>query len=167
MKVAINDANILIDFFKIGLLEELLTLNLEMHTTDLVVNEVTRIPSQKVEIEKLIGEGKLLVNSFNIDDLQIIISRSQNNGGVSIQDCSIWYWAEINSAILLTGEKKLRKLAQSNGVEVHGSLWLLDELLIQNILNKMEACQAVKRLVETNNRLPKDECQKRISSWCL
>lgn len=166
MRIAVNDANILIDFVKIGLLEELLTLNLEMHTTDLIINEVYKIPSQRVKIEQLINEGKLIVDSFDIIQLQNIISKSQSNGGVSIPDCSIWYWAKNNNAILLTAEKKLRKLAQAESIEVHGSLWLLDELLSQNILNKVNACQAIRKLVETNDRLPKRECEKRIILWC-
>lgn len=166
MKVAISDANILIDLFNIDLLETFVKLNLEINTTDFVMKEVDKIPEQKAKIAPLVISGELKVNNFSSEELLKVIQKNQTNSGVSIEDCSVWYWAEQNKAIILTGDRRLRTAASNSGIEVHGSLWVLDEFVNQQILNKQQACKAIKDLISSNNRLPKKECDKRLNIWC-
>lgn len=166
MKVAISDANILIDLFNIDLLESFTKLDIEINTTDFVVGEVYKRPEQKSKIAPLIKDGSLKVNTFSAVELVKVIQRNENHKGVSLEDCSVWYWAEQNEAIVLTGDKRLRKAVSSTGLEVHGSLWVLDELVGQQILTTKKACKAIKKLIASNDRLPKKECAKRVSKWC-
>ena len=46
MKIVVNDTNILIDLAELGLLEEFSKLGFELHTIDLIVNELEK-PAQK------------------------------------------------------------------------------------------------------------------------
>lgn len=47
---------------------------------------------------------------------------------LSLYDCTAFVCAEERpGCVLLTGDKRLRNLAEAGGVEVHGSLWAVDE----------------------------------------
>jgi len=163
-RVALNDTNILIDFYEIGLLSQLMELNIEMHTTDFVVFEVLQ-KAQSSLLDALVDSKKLTVNSFAADEFPEILEKENNHRGLSFTDCSAWHWAEQNQAILLTGDAKMRRAAEQNDVEVHGSLWLLDEMVAQDILSKKEAYDSIRLLQEKNRRLPKKECEQREKLW--
>lgn len=156
----------MIDLFNINLLETFIKLNFEINTTDFVMKEVDKIPEQKEKIAPLIDSGELKVNAFSTEELLKVIQKNQANNGISIEDCSVWYWAEQNKAIILTGDRRLRNVASKSGIEVHGSLWILDEFVRQQILNYSQACQAIKDLMSSNDRLPKKECNRRVTLWC-
>jgi len=164
-KVALNDTNILIDFYELGLLDALLEIDLEMHTTDFVVAELVN-EEQLDWLEELINNQKLIVNGFSSEEIAAIFEKENNNFGLSLTDCSAWQWAAKNDGILLTGDAQLRRMATKAGVEVHGSIWLLDELLRQGILTRKQACQAIKKLKGKNRRLPKKEIEQRERVWC-
>ena len=164
-KVALNDTNILIDFYEIGLLDALMELNLEMHTTDFVVAELV-VEEQLDWLDELIDGKKLQVAGFSGVEVFELIQKESNNPGLSLTDCSAWHWAEKNNSILLTGDAQLRQVATKSGVEVHGSIWLLDEMLREGILTEVQACRAIKKLRLKNRRLPKKELEKREQLWC-
>lgn len=165
-KVALNDTNILIDFYEISLLDALMEIDLEMHTTDFVVAELV-VEEQLDWLEELIEGRKLLVSGFSGEEIFELMEKEIKNPGLSLTDCSAWQWAEKNNGILLTGDAQLRRVAKKSGVEVHGSIWLMDELLRQGILTEAEACQAIKKLRTKNRRLPKREMDKREQLWCV
>lgn len=165
MKIAVNDTSILIDFCDIGLLDQLMVIELEMHTTDFVIAEIEK-PEQHQKVMELVHTGKLTVNSFTSAELTAIIQKENEHSGLSLTDCSVWHFAETHNAILLTGDGRLRKTTQKAGLDVHGSLWLLDELLGQGIISRQRACHALKALMSVNSRLPQGECEKRLRNWC-
>ncbi len=82
------------------------------------------------------------------------------------QDWSALYYAQQLNALLLTGDKRLRKLAKQKGVIVCGALWILDQLADTSGLTKQEACSFLKELIIKNKRLPADECEQRLKLWC-
>ena len=53
MDVAVNDTNILIDLYNIGLLEVFFNSGLNLHTTDFVLEEITNV-EQSTLIKSLI-----------------------------------------------------------------------------------------------------------------
>jgi predicted nucleic acid-binding protein len=165
-KVALNDTNILIDFYKIDLLDALLEIDLEMHTTDFVVAELV-VEEQLDWLEELIEQRKLIVSGFSGEEIFELMQKESDNLGLSLTDCSAWQWAEKNQGILLTGDAQLRQAAIKSGVEVHGSIWLMDELLRQGILTEAQGCKAIKKLRKKNRRLPKRELDKREKLWCV
>lgn len=164
MKIAINDANILIDCCDIGLIPALIQLDFELHTTDFVMNEIQNEQQLEILIE-MISIKKLIVNEFDSISLQQIIEQSQQFPKLSIQDCSVLYLAEAKNAILLTGDGALRRTAHRNDVEVHGMLWVLDKMITQNILTQKIAFQKLMDLMEINPRLPQKLCEERLKLW--
>lgn len=164
-KVAVNDANILIDFFGIALLDVLFKLDLEMHTTNLVVAEITDAAQEKA-IRKLIDSGKLTEQNLDSAQLAAAVAKQAARPALSLEDCSAWQLSETLDAILLTGDGVLRKTAREAGIEVHGSLWLLDELLRAALLDEPAACAKLRELMLANRRLPEKACQDRLKRWC-
>lgn len=66
---------------------------------------------------------------------------------------------------LLTGDDPLRKAAEKEGVEVFGTIGLLDKLYDGDYINKLEYQFCLESLLEhKERRLPAEELQKRIDS---
>ncbi len=73
--------------------------------------------------------------------------------------------AEWLEAVLLTGDANLRKAAISRKLEVHGVLWLLDQLINCGSMAQSQAWQSLEKMLENGARLPAAEVQKRRKEW--
>ena len=164
MKIAVQDANILIDMMEGGFCDLWFALGIETHTTDQIVAEITE-SCQVVQIEALVSSGKLGVTSFNVAEMNEVVSLRMQNEDLTIQDCSVLKLAEHLDAMLLTGDKDLRRFAKTRHIEVHGTLWILDLLIDKQLLAPQQAAQKLQKLLDTKRRLPKHECQKRLIDW--
>ena len=63
MEIVINDTNIFLDLYDIGLLDDFFQLPIRVHTVDFVINEITHPDQQKV-IQQLISKGILFVKDY-------------------------------------------------------------------------------------------------------
>lgn len=165
MDVVVSDTNIFIDLMSVGLLETIGGLPLNIHTVDYVVEEI-RDDKQREAIIRLKESGQIYVKSFDEVESESIIkmylSRSNN---VSVTDCSVWYYAKKNGYRLLTGDKKLKDTAMSDGVLVSGILFLTDMLVKENIVGMTEMAEKLERLLSINSRLPKSLFNERIAKY--
>ena len=160
MIVAIQDANILIDLHKTGLLEAYFLLGMETHTTDLVLSEVEQ------ELAPFVKTGQLRVEVLNDVELMALLDfKVKQPPALSLQDCSVFRLAIQKQAILLTGDNRLRTHAEKSKVEVHGALWLFDLMVEKGILDLGQAIDRLKHLMQTNPRLPADACDERLKKW--
>lgn len=164
MKIVINDANIWIDLVKLDLLQAFSQLDFELHTTDFVLEELH--DNQKESVQLLHQKGMLnIIETTETEDFINISNLTDKSTGLSFEDCSVWYYSKKLSGILLTGDGKLRKHATKDGVEVKGLIYILDCLLSQNILNFAQAIEKLNQLYAVNNRLPKQEIERRNLAW--
>ncbi len=164
MKILINDANILIDLVKLNLLEQFVNLSHELHTTDFILEEL--VQEQKKDISKWINEGRInLIVTFEVNDFQGIYDLLEGSAGLSFEDCSAWYYSKKMKGTLVTGDKKLRKVAEENEIEVRGMIFILDEILKQGLITFERAIEKIKLLYVLNDRLPQKELAKRIERW--
>ena len=72
------------------------------------------------------------------------------------------------NAILLTSDKELRKFSEKRSIEVHGHLWVFDQMVENNILTPNTASEKLDELsTEINKRvyLPIKECESRKKKW--
>ncbi len=158
MKIVVNDANILIDLIKTGLIDSFFRLECDMHTSNMVINEC--LSDKQGVLSEFVKEGLLNTHIFeDYSDLLIIKTRYP---ALTIEDCSVFYLAKTFNAILLTGEKKLRTAASDNEIEVKGIFWIFDELLKNEIITKKEYREKLKELKEVNSWLPEIEFKKRL-----
>lgn len=163
MNFAISDANIFIDLFAIELIEEFFQLNLTLHTTDLVINELEL--AEQLLLKKHIGLGKLTVKKLEDVELEELRETAIISKKLSKPDISVYAYAMEISAMILTSDRRLRTEAQEKGFEVHGVLWLFEQLIEQEILSKTNAVGKMRELMLVNTWLPKQECLKRIDKW--
>lgn len=66
---------------------------------------------------------------------------------------------------LLTGDRELRHVAEERGLEVHGVLWVLDQLVEHGLLAPRAARRSLRAMLDQGAWLPADECEKRFSRW--
>jgi predicted nucleic acid-binding protein len=160
MRIAITDANIFIDLIHIELHNELFEVDLEIHSTISVFDELSEF--QQKALAKYITEGKL---SLHLNSVENLPSEIAQNRRLSPSDKSVFSLAIQLDAIVLTGDGLLRKISSYQKIEVHGVFWLFDRFLEKNMITKKKALFQLKRLMDYNKRLPMDECQARISEW--
>lgn len=162
-KLIVSDTNIFIDLISINVLDKLFLLPCDICTTDFVVNEI-KWPNQRAEIDKHIIAKKLREVSFVFEEL-VKISELHSNSSISMTDCSVWYLAKETGGRLLTGDGKLKKAAENDNVKVSGILYIFDNLVEYNIVDRASAAVLLEQLQAINSRLPKAECEKRIEEW--
>ena len=83
---------------------------------------------------------------------------------LKINDCFLLTMAEsLMGSILLTGDQALKTIAEHNGIEVHGVLWVIDTLQSQEIVPLRELYDAL-HLFHDDPRvfLPTHEILQRI-----
>ncbi len=82
------------------------------------MNELT-VEEQRA---KVMGHhDRFFLKKFNAKELLDLVSfqqKMQEETNVSIQDCSVWKYAQENDYTLLTGDGKLRKSAIKEGTKV-------------------------------------------------
>jgi len=164
-RIAIQDANILIDLVNIGLFSHCLALEYHFCTTQLIF-EVELNEKQIAIIQVHINSEKFSVIEISDVELLEIQLESLEDSRLSLQDWSAIYYAQRDSALLLSGDKHMKRISESRGIEVHGILWVFDEIVHREIISESEACNFLKDLMNRNRWLPVDECQKRIELWC-
>jgi len=164
MKVLVKDANIIIDLIEIDLIDEFFRLDYDVITSDFVRNEITD-EMQSSKIEKYILLGKLAVKLLEGEELFELLRLKSKYSALSIQDCSVVYLVKRENGILLSGDRTARFAAKEQGTEYHGILWVFDRLLESKIITYNVAIAKMELLMEINNWLPAEECEKRIRKW--
>ncbi|MBS1507028.1 MAG: hypothetical protein JSS79_10315 [Bacteroidetes bacterium] len=160
MKIAITDANIFIDLIYVELLDALFAIEVEIHTTINVVDELNE--SQQKAIFKAVKKNRLTIHTqeeFNVPD---DIKKSKK---LSDSDKSVFSLAFELDAFILSGDGVIRKISGFQRIEVHGILWLFDKFLESKLITGKKASQKLRDLGSYNKRLPTIECEKRFVEW--
>ena len=158
--VVVSDTNIFIDLYDVGLLNEFFSMDIQVHTTDFIINELT-VEDQKRSV--LDFADRLYIKKFTADELVNLFAfqqKKQKDTNVSIQDCSVWSYAQENDYTLLTGDGKLRKSAIKEGTRVRGILYLFDKMVSDGIISPYKASEKIQQLRSKNGRLPSKEIDK-------
>ena len=165
MKILVNDTNIFIDLHSVGLLKEMCRLPYEIHTVDFVVAEIADADQRRI-FDELVARGEISVDGFTADEvIEIVEEHSSVSGNLSIPDCSVCYFARKHNVPMLTGDRRLRRYAEEQSIEVHGILFIFDELVRHNIISTSMAADRLEELFAINARLPKAEIRDRINRW--
>lgn len=162
MRIIINDSSALIDLAKTQLLECLLQLPYRFVIPDvLYADELITLRhycrEQLLDIGFMLGE---------LDGPQVgkASEYSQQYPQLSLNDCFALVMAETTAdAVLLTGDQRLRRVAEQQGVAVHGILWILDQAYEQGAVEAATLHAALLVLArDPLTRLPGKELQRRI-----
>lgn len=112
----------------------------------------------------LLGLG-LIVETIDENNIPQLFSLMDSHNNSSIADVSCFFLAKLTGIPLLTGDRRLRKQATTDGLTVYGSLWLLDLLVNHKIISENKAAKSLELMLEKGARFPLHECQSRIASW--
>ena len=165
MKILVNDTNIFIDLHSVGLLEELCRLPYDIHTVDFVVAEIEDVEQRKI-FDKLVDENSIIVDGFTADEvMEIVEEHSAVSGNLSIPDCSVCYFARKHNVPMLTGDRRLRRYAEQQSIEVHGILFIFDEFVRYGVVSTTFAADRLEELFIINARLPQSEIRDRLRRW--
>ena len=161
MKVAITDASVFFDLYKIELLPEFFGLDIEIYTTDFIFNEILQ-SDERVLFETFCRSNQLkiiIIDELEREQISVMDLKYSNS---SIADRTAIFKARQMNCILLTCDKKLKKEAEYLNLEVHGSIWIIDQLINNNLLENVRALRAFELLKATNAWLPVSEINIRI-----
>lgn len=157
--IYISDTNIWIDFRNAGLLEALFQLPFALCSTDFVVAEL-----EDFDLDRLVDHG-LIVTAMSDSQIRELGKLTREHNNSSLADVSCYLLARQTGNPLLTGDGRLRKQAMSDGLRVHGALWLLDQLVSEEIIERIRAHEALTAMLVANARLPRSECDARLAAW--
>lgn len=160
LTILVTDTNIWIDLVNGEILEMIFGLPFTFMIPDIAESEFSRQPKWDLLLKLGVVPGEL--NGYQVADL---INITQVNQSLSSNDVAAFILARDLATVLLTGDKHLRKMASDHGVQVHGLLWLMDELVGFGILDKNTAFDSLLRIMSQNSRLPQSECQERLKRW--
>lgn len=167
MKIAITDACIFIDLHELELTSELFCLNLDIHTTTDVYNELHS--HQREVLKAFISGSKLTVHRISEEE-RLVIFNSKLSKSLSETDKTVLFLAAKLKAFVLSSDKTVRKSAKSQNIDYHGMLWILDQLVEKSILTKTQALEKLQYLFSVNMIYQNNmelvlELEKRVRLW--
>lgn len=157
-QLVVSDTNIWFDLLEIGQL----TLPLRLPCRFLMEESVAKKEISE-HVRELVDAG-LMICQITTEELYFSQQLLHHHNVLSVQDTFGLAIAMKRNLSLFTGDKRMRAVAMELGVEVKGTLWLLDELFRQEILGRVEYAQCVRDLIDVNDRrrLPIAELEERL-----
>lgn len=147
MRIIVNDTSCLIDLRKAGVLQAALALPYRFQIAlplvhgelaDFTAAEIADLTARGLEVVDLPGEA-----------VGRALALRSAHPALSLNDCLSLALAErLEDAILLTGDRRLRVRAADLGLEVHGVLWVSDQLEEGRIITYADLLEGLLRLQE-------------------
>jgi hypothetical protein len=162
IRLAVTDANIFIDLIILGLVEHLFGLQMGIHTTREVFDQLT--PAHKNKLIVYLGSGALVVYNFSANELADI-GTLDCPAGLEPADQTVFYNATRLGCMVISGDNKLRKFCEKKGLEVHDLVWVFDQIVDLQVIPRNIAVEKLEKLISYNDRLPLEEIMKRIRKW--
>lgn len=153
------DANVIIDLHNGGILKDITNLPIDFVTPDIVLAEHRNGSPDEVLRSGIRAEelsGKLV---------RQVTELAPRNRKLSTPDLFAFVLARHHGCVLITGDGRLRTLAEQQATECHGTLWVMDLMVEQGILSPASADTALEAILMKNARLPAAECEERQKAW--
>lgn len=131
---------------------------------ELLIPDVMRLELKQPSWDDLSRYGLLAIPG-SPQNIEYVYSLRGTFPRPSLYDLFCLAIAKRENILLITGDKFLRQAAESEGVMVHGILWLLDELVQSRNFSPHEALTSLNDTLSAGSRLPIAEIHKRIRLW--
>ncbi|MYC64765.1 MAG: hypothetical protein F4X12_00335 [Acidobacteriia bacterium] len=165
MRLIVSDSSCLIDLRKASLLEAFLDLPYEVLIPDALFEEelVRFTPAQK----DLLLQGGLKVVEVPAESVLRARAIVGDYPQLSIHDAFAFALADsCEDRMLLTGDSGLRALAESYRLEVHGTLWVIDQIHNAGLAPTKVLLAVLRDFTDDPNvRLPRRELAARIRRY--
>lgn len=154
MLLLISDASVLIDIEHSELTGAMFSLSYQFAVPDILfVEELSERHGHLLEF----GLQSKTMSGDLIDEA---IGLRQKYSKPSVNDLLALTLAKHEGCQLLTGDKALREVAQVFNVEVHGSIWLVQQMIQHGKISVEVARVAFQRMKESGSRLPWGEVER-------
>ncbi len=167
MKLAVTDACIFIDVYELDLTIGLFSLPISIHTTSDVFREL--YPEQRKQLLIFQENKKFIIHNLSDEDRKTIFETAYPKG-LSDNDKTVIHLAHQVDAMILSSDKAVRREAKKQAIEYHGMLWILDQLIIADLISKSTAAQKLQQLIRKNTFYNGNvdlllEMEKRLKLW--
>ncbi|MHB1356271.1 MAG: PIN domain-containing protein [Anaerolineae bacterium] len=159
LALCVADANILFDLRNGRILMDIAALPYRFIVPDAVWAELD------TPLRSMVQSLGFEIGTLEAEAVSEIYSLRPEYPRLSVADLFAFFVARDRQAMLLTGDTRLKRLAEIRGLVVHGTLWVLDELFERQALSDQGALIALERILALGGRLPASECQKRRLQW--
>lgn len=159
--IAVSDANVLIDLEVGGLIERLFCLP----GTALCIPDLLFEQELRSRHAHLLRMG-LALHSLTGGGVASAFELAQRHGKLSRMDLFALQLAREKRAVLLSGDKALRKVAALYHVVCHGTIWLVERMVEAGLIEPWEAEESYSRMREAGSRLPWAEATERLALIC-
>jgi len=161
MKVLVSDTSVLVDLERGSLLGATFSLPVTLAVPDLLYEQELsdyngpQLLNLGLKLLELNGQGVEIANNY----------RKQVHT-ISLPDSFALALAKTSDFILLTGDGALRNLAETEKVECHGVLWILDFLEREQVVAITNLHEGLKQIANHPRcRLPKSEIISRLNRF--
>ena len=133
MKVLVSDSSILIEFSKRELLDRMFLLEFQFAVPDLLFHEEL-IDLGAYSRQDLLGFG-LKVESLDAEGVEMAIAYQAERPALSLVDSFSLALASGRGWKLLTEDRVMRSVAESEGIAHRDAMWLVDSMLDAGIVS--------------------------------
>lgn len=147
----ISDANILFDVEAGGLTTALFQLSFTLKIPDILFEQ-----ELGERYQHLLEQG-LDKTALSSDSVKYVLTLTNRYSKISRNDCFALALAKQEACDLLTGDMFLRKAAENEQLKVKGTIWLIEQMILQNQLSVTEAENAYQKMGAADRRLPWDK----------
>jgi predicted nucleic acid-binding protein len=161
VRVLVSDASILIELARWSLLRPLFQLPFEFAVPD-ALYEDELIDLGDTDRQELRNLG-LRVESLDPEGMAQAMRYQQARPRLTLNDCLAVTLAATRDWALLTGDKRMRALADEERIEVHGVLWVLDRLADHRVVDRDHLTRVLRGMLDDpRSRLPTGELRRRL-----
>lgn len=157
-RLLISDANIIIDMNTGGLLRLMFRFDATFAVPDVLYEEELR--TDHPELLRL-GLKLLELRGDTVAYAGRLVEKYRSLGA-SINDLVALALASQEKCPLLTGDERLRTAGKTEGIDVHGTLWLIEEMVKAGTITVKQAEAGYAKMREAGRRLPWDEVDRQL-----
>lgn len=158
VRLLISDANIIIDMNTGGLLRLMFRFDATFAVPDVLFEEELR--ADHPELLRL-GLKCLELSESTVVYAARLVEKYRGLGA-SINDLLALALARQEECPLLTGDGRLRTAGQTEGIEVHGTLWLIEQMVRARTITVRQAESGYTKMREAGRRLPWDDVDRQL-----
>ena len=160
-RLVISDANIIIDMNTGGLLRLMFRFDATFAVPDVLFEEELR-----TDHPELLRLGlKLLEMREDTVGYAARLVEKYRSLGASTNDLLALALAQQEKCPLLTGDGRLRTAARTEGIEAHGTLWLIEQLVKARTITIRQAEAGYAKMREAGRRLPWGDVDQQLREF--
>ena len=160
-ELLISDANIIIDIIAGELVEPIFRLDYVFATSDVLFDKELK-PQHPEIVQAGLQVLELQAEAVEYASTQFQADKADR---LSFMDCIALALARQEECVLLTGDARLRKRAEDQCIDVKGTIWLVQQLFDNNLIDADHAEDAYKKMRNDGSRLPEKEINKQLKTF--